>query len=77
MSDPSLELTLQRLSQSSGGQILASLRDGLRRSLKAYVALFVLGFVTAFPLSSTLIAWLIDAERLPSDVDIIGNTVTL
>ena len=71
MSDPSLELTLQRLSHSSGGQILASLRDGLRRSLKAYVALFVLGFVTAFPLSSTFIAWLIDAERLPSDVDII------
>ena len=71
MSDPSLERTLQHLSQSSGGQILASARDGLRRSLKAYIAIFVLGFVSAFPLTSSLIAWLIDADRLPSGVDII------
>ena len=50
----SLQTTVERLSQSSGGQILASVREGLQRSLKFYVALFLLGFMVAFPLSSAV-----------------------
>ncbi len=71
MTDDSIEATVKRLAESSGGQILTALRDGLQRSLPAYVGLFVLGFVTSFPATSRLIAWLVDADRLPADVDII------
>ena len=67
----SLQTTVERLSQSSGGQILASVREGLQRSLKFYVALFLLGFVVAFPLSSEFIGWLVDEGRLPLGVEII------
>ena len=71
MTTESIEATVQRLADSSGGQILRSLRDGLASSLKVYLALFVLGFVISFPATSGFIAWLIDADRLPSGVDII------
>ena len=47
-SDP-LQATVERLAQSSGGQILSSLRNAFQRSLKFYVALFLLGFIVAFP----------------------------
>ena len=67
----SLQTTVERLSQSSGGQILASVREGLQRSMKFYVALFLLGFVVAFPLSSEFIGWLVDEGRLPLGVEII------
>ena len=67
----SLQTTVERLAQSSGGQILASVREGLQRSLKFYVALFLLGFVVAFPLSSEFIGWLVDEGRLPLGVEII------
>lgn len=71
MTNESIEATVQRLADSSGGQILRSLRDGLSSSLKIYLTLFVIGFVVAFPATSGFIAWLIDADRLPADVDII------
>ena len=71
MTETSIEATVQRLADSSGGQILASTAEGLQRSLKWYLSLFVVGFVTAFPLTREVIAWLIDADRLPSGVDII------
>ena len=71
MTYDAIEETVQRLTDSSGGQILLALKDGLQRSLPVYLGFFVLGFVSAFPASSRLIAWLIDADRLPSDVDII------
>ena len=67
----SLQTTVERLAQSSGGQILASVREGLQRSLKFYVALFLLGFMVAFPLSSEFIGWLVDEGRLPLGVEII------
>ena len=66
-----LQATVERLAQSSGGQILASMRDGLQRSLKFYVALFLLGFIAAFPLTSEFIGWLVDEGRLPAGVEII------
>jgi sec-independent protein translocase protein TatC len=71
MERESLQVTVERLAQSSGGQILASIREGLQRSLKYYVALFLLGFVVAFPLTSEFIGWLVDEGRLPSGVEII------
>jgi sec-independent protein translocase protein TatC len=71
MSTESIEATVQRLAQSSGGQILSSLRDGLRRWMKYYLALFIFGFVVGFPITSDMIGWLIEADRLPSGVDII------
>ena len=66
-----LQATVERLAQSSGGQILASIREGLQRSLKFYVALFLLGFIVAFPLTSEFIGWLVDEGRLPAGVEII------
>ncbi len=66
-----LQATVERLAQSSGGQILASIREGLQRSLKFYVALFLLGFIVAFPLTSGFIGWLVDEGRLPAGVEII------
>ena len=44
-----IQQTVERLAHTSGGRILASARDGLRRSLKYYVALFLVGFMLAFP----------------------------
>lgn len=66
-----IQQTVERLAQSSGGQILASARDGLQRSLKYYVGLFLLGFLIAFPISSDFISWLVDDARLPAGVEII------
>ena len=66
-----IQATVERLAQSSGGQILASAREGLRRSMKYYAGLFLLGFMVAFPLTSELIAWLVDEHRLPDGVEII------
>lgn len=66
-----LQATVERLAQSSGGQILSSIREGLQRSLKYYVALFLLGFMVAFPLTSEFIGWLVDEGRLPAGVEII------
>jgi sec-independent protein translocase protein TatC len=71
MTETSIEATVQRLADSSGGQILASTAEGLQRSLKWYLSLFVVGFVASFPMTREVIAWLIDADRLPSGVDII------
>ena len=71
MERESLQVTVERLAQSSGGQILTSIKEGLQRSLKFYVALFLLGFIVAFPLTSEIIGWLVDEGRLPSGVEII------
>ena len=71
MEQQSIQATVERLAQSSGGQILASLRTALQRSLKYYVALFLIGFVVAFPATSEFIAWLVDDARLPDGVEII------
>ena len=71
MEQQSIQATVERLAQSSGGQIIASLRTALQRSLKYYVALFLIGFVVAFPATSEFIAWLVDDARLPDGVEII------
>ncbi len=71
MAQEPLQTTIERLAQSSGGQILNSAKEGLRRSMKFYVGLFLLGFMAAFPLTSELIAWLVDMHSLPEGVEII------
>ena len=71
MSNESLEASVQRLVASPGGQVLLALQVGIRRYAKYYLAIFTLGFVIAFPLTSTVISWFIDAKRLPADVNII------
>lgn len=71
MSVESIQASVDRLAESSGGQILASVRDGIQRSMKYYIGLFLLGFVVAFPLTSDLISWLVHKDRLPTGVDII------
>ena len=71
MSVESIQASVDRLAESSGGQILASVRDGIQRSMKYYIGLFLLGFVVAFPLTSDLIGWLVHKDRLPTGVDII------
>ena len=71
MVQQSIQATVEQLAQSSGGQILASMRNTIQASLKYYVGLFLLGFVVAFPLTSAFIAWLVDDARLPQDVEII------
>ena len=66
-----IQVTVERLAQSSGGQILMSVKEGLRNSMKFYVGLFLLGFMVSFPLTSEFIAWLVDDHRLPDGVEII------
>ena len=71
MSQQSIQATVEQLAQSSGGQILASLRTTIEASLKYYVGLFLLGFTVAFPMTSAFISWLVDDARLPDGVEII------
>ena len=71
MSQQSIQATVEQLAQSSGGQILASLRTTIEASLKYYVGLFLLGFMVAFPMTSAFISWLVDDARLPDGVEII------
>ena len=67
----SINATVEQFANAPGGQILASARSAIQRSLKYYLALFTLGFVCGFPLSSDLISWLTDKDRLPAGVEII------
>ena len=71
MAQEPIQATVERLAQSSGGQILMSVKEGLRSSMKFYVGLFLLGFMISFPLTSEFIAWLVDDHRLPDGVEII------
>ena len=71
MAQEPIQATVERLAQSSGGQILMSVKEGLRGSMKFYVGLFLLGFMISFPLTSEFIAWLVDDHRLPDGVEII------
>ena len=68
MAQEPIQATVERLAQSSGGQILMSVKEGLRSSMKFYVGLFLLGFMISFPLTSEFIARLVDDHRLPDGV---------
>lgn len=65
---------LDEWSQGPVGQALGALRSHLRARLPLLLGLGLLAFVLAFPLTSDLIAYLIDASRLPDGVRIIVTT---
>lgn len=66
-----VEDSINRLMASPGGALLTSLQEAVRRHFKVYAALFLVGFVTSFPLTATVVEWLISGDRLPPGVDII------
>ena len=66
-----VEDSINRLMASPGGALLASFQLAVQRHFKVYAALFLVGFVTSFPVTATVVEWLISSDRLPSGVDII------
>ena len=69
-SSSSLEDAVSELMGSPGGQLLNSARDYLRRAT-ALVGLFLTGLVVGFPIAKNIVAWLIEDQRLPDDVNVI------
>jgi len=70
----SLTQTVTELVESPGGQILLDVREFLISRIKYIVGIFLLGVVIGFPLTKSVISWLIDPSRLPDDVNIIVVT---
>ena len=65
---------VDELLDSPGGEMLSEFRTHLRSRVKLLATVFAIGFVSTFPLTRTFIAWLIEPQRLPSDVEIIVIT---
>ena len=63
--------SIDRLMDSPGGMVLASLQTAAHRYARVYIVLFLLAFVTAFPMTGAVVEWLIAEDRLPAGVDII------
>lgn len=70
-SSSSLEDAVSELMESPGGQLLEAIRQYLRKRATALVGLFLFGLVLGFPIAKAVVSWLIEAQRLPDDVDII------
>ena len=70
-SSSSLEDAVSELMESPGGQLLEAIRQYLRKRATALVGLFLFGLVLGFPIAKAVVSWLIEAQRLPNDVDII------
>ena len=62
---------VDELLDSPGGEMLTDFRTHLRKRVKLLCVVFAIGFIATFPLTRTFIAWLIEPQRLPNDVDII------
>lgn len=62
---------VDELLDSPGGEMLSDFRTHLRKRVKLLGTVFAIGFIATFPLTRTFIAWLIEPQRLPNDVDII------
>ena len=63
--------TMSELIESPGGQIVSDARDFLISRIKFIVGIFLFGIIIGFPLTKSVISWLIDPSRLPEDVNII------
>ena len=63
--------TMNELIDSTGGQIIRDARNFLISRIKFIVGIFILGIVIGFPMTKSVISWLIDPSRLPDDVNII------
>jgi len=70
-SSSSLEDAVSELMDSSGGQLLISARDYLRKRATALIGLFLTGLVVGFPIAKNIVTWLIEDQRLPNDVNVI------
>ena len=70
-SSSSLEDAVAELMDSPGGQLLEAIRQYLRKRATALAGLFLFGLVIGFPIAKAIVSWLIEAQRLPDDVDII------
>ena len=70
----SLTQTVSELIESPGGQILIDVKEFLITRIKYIVGIFLLGVIIGFPLTKSVISWLIDPTRLPDDVNIIVIT---
>ena len=70
-SSTSLEDAVSELMDSPGGQLLNSVREYLRKRATALVGLFLTGLVVGFPIAKSIVAWLIEEQRLPDDVNVI------
>ena len=63
--------TVNELFDSPGGQIIRDARDFLISRIRFVVGIFLLGIIVGFPLTRSVISWLIDDSRLPAEVEII------
>ena len=63
--------TMNELIDSPGGQIVQDARDFLVSRIKFIVGIFLFGIIIGFPLTKSVISWLIHPSRLPEDVSII------
>lgn len=70
----SLTQTVTELVDSPGGQIVMDIKEFMISRIKYIVAIFLLGVMIGFPLTKSVISWLIDPSRLPDDVNIIVVT---
>ncbi len=62
------------LLDSPGGKILSSARMYILERMRMLTFVFAIGFIATFPLTKSFISWLIEPERLPTDVKIIVIT---
>ena len=70
-SKTSLEDAVSELMDSPGGELLSSIRIHLRKRAFALFGLFLAGLIAGFPISKSIIKWIIDEQRLPNDVNVI------
>ena len=72
MAEPEhLANVVDELLDSPGGKILSSARMYILERMRMLTFVFAIGFIATFPLTKSFISWLIEPERLPTDVEII------
>jgi len=75
MAEPEhLANAVDELLDSPGGRILTAARMYLVERVRLLTLVFACGFAATFPLTKRFIAWLIDPNRLPTNVEIIVIT---
>ena len=65
------ENAVKGLIDSPGGALVSDISQYLKSRIKLLVGLFIISVVAGFSLTKSVIRWLIEPERLPSDVNII------
>ena len=62
---------VKSLVDSPGGILVSDIAEYLKSRIKLLSGLFIISVVAGFSLTKSVIRWLIEPERLPSDVNII------